>query len=69
MIEQFSNQIEEAQQEAKLLKEYAKHLENASTSSDNNYKYLVLDENMKMWVEIDSYLKNENNTYTKITKI
>ena len=61
MIEQFNNQIKEAQQEAELLKEYAEHLETASVSSDNNYKFLVLDENMKMWVEIDSYLNNKNN--------
>lgn len=61
MIEQFTNQIEDAKQEAKLLKEYAAHLEKASASENNEYRYLVLDENMKMWVEIDSYLKNKNN--------
>jgi flagellar biosynthesis regulator FlaF len=36
-------------------------LEKASTSKNDGYKLLVLDENMKMWVEIDSYLKNKNN--------
>ena len=61
MIENIENQIENARQEANLLKEYAKHLERASVSDDSEYKYLVLDENMKMWVEIDSYLKNKNN--------
>lgn len=61
MIEKIQSQIEDAQQEAELLKEYAKHLEKASVSEDSEYKYLVLDENMKMWVEIDSYLKNKNN--------
>lgn len=60
MIE-INNQIEDAKKEAVLLKEYAQHLEKASSSDDNEYKYLVLDENMKMWVEIDSYLKNKNN--------
>lgn len=60
MIE-INNQIEDAKNEAVLLKEYAQHLEKASSSDDNEYKYLVLDENMKMWVEIDSYLKNKNN--------
>ena len=55
------NQIEDAKKEAMLLREYAQHLEKASSSDDNEYKYLVLDENMKMWVEIDSYLKNKNN--------
>ena len=61
MIEKIQSQIEDAQQEAELLKEYAKHLEKASVSNDSEYKYLVLDENMKMWVEIDSYLHNKNN--------
>ncbi len=61
MIEKIQSQIKDAQQEAELLKEYAKHLEKASVSEDSEYKYLVLDENMKMWVEIDSYLKNKNN--------
>ena len=61
MIENIQSQIEAAQQEAKLLKEYADHLQKASTSDDCKYKYIVLDENMKMWVEIDSYLKNKNN--------
>ena len=60
MIE-INNQIEDAKNEAKLLKKYAKHLEKASVSNDDKYKFLVLDENMKMWVEIDSYLNNKNN--------
>ena len=60
MIE-INNQIEDAKKEAMLLKEYAQHLEKASTSKNDGYKLLVLDENMKMWVEIDSYLKNKNN--------
>ena len=60
MIE-IDNQIEDTKKEAMLLKEYAQHLEQASSSDNNEYKYLVLDENMKMWVEIDSYLKNKNN--------
>ena len=55
------NQIEDAKKEANLLKEYAKHLEKASASKDDKYKFLILDENMKMWVEIDSYLHNKNN--------
>jgi flagellar biosynthesis regulator FlaF len=61
MIEKIQSQIEAAQHEAKLLKEYADHLQKASTSNNCEYKYIVLDENMKMWVEIDSYLKNKNN--------
>ena len=52
MIEKIQSQIEDAQQEAELLKEYAKHLEKASVSNDSEYKYLVLDENMKLegWI-------------------
>ena len=61
MFEKIQSQIEAAQQEAKLLKEYADHLQKASTSEDCEYKCIILDENMKMWVEIDSYLKNKNN--------
>ena len=61
MIEKIQSQIEDAKQEAKLLKEYAEHLQKASVSDDCEYKYLVLDENMKIWVEIDSYLKNKSN--------
>lgn len=61
MIKNIQSQLEDARQEANLLKEYAKHLEKASVSEDCDYKYLILDENMKMWVEIDAYLKNKNN--------
>ena len=61
MVENILNQIENAKQEANLLKEYAKHLKSAAVSEDDEYKYLILEENMKMWVEIDSYLKDKNN--------
>ena len=61
MIKNIQSQLEDARQEANLLKEYAKHFEKASVSEDCDYKYLILDENMKMWVEIDAYLKNKNN--------
>ena len=67
MIE-INGQIEAAKKEAMLLKEYAHNLEKASVSNDNKYKFLVLDENMKMWVEIDSYLNNKNNLLPKEIK-
>ena len=40
MIE-INNQIENAKKEAMMLKEYAQHLEKASASDNNEYKYLV----------------------------
>ena len=61
MLDEIKNQIEGATQEAKLLQDYALHLETASKSKDNGYKLLILDENLKMWVAIDASMKNPNN--------
>lgn len=61
MMEEIKNQINGAVEEAELLQDYAGHLETAAKSSDNRYKLLVLDENLKMWVAIDSSMKNPNN--------
>lgn len=61
MMEEIKNQINGAVEEAELLQDYAGHLETAAKSSDNRYKLLVLDENLKMWVAIESSMKNPNN--------
>ena len=61
MMEEIKNQINGAVEEAELLQDYAGHLETAAKSSDNRYKLLVLDENLKMWVAIEASMKNPNN--------
>lgn len=61
MIEEIKSQIEGASEEAELLQEFAEHLETAAKSKNDGYKLLVLDENMKMWVAIESSIKNPNN--------
>ena len=58
MIDEIRDQIDGATQEAELLQEYAEHLEAAAKSNDSEYKMLVLDENLKIWVAIDSSTKN-----------
>ncbi len=54
-------QIRDAENEAKLLMNFALALSKASTSSDENFKLLALDENLKLWVEIESSLKSAKN--------
>ena len=49
MIEKIQSQIEDAQQEAELLKEYAKHLEKASNSNDSEYKYDFKDKDISIF--------------------
>ena len=61
MKNEILNQLEGAIEEATLLHEYAEHLDVASTSKDNNYKLLVLNDNLNMWVSIESSLKNKTN--------
>ena len=61
-------QLDGAKEEADLLEEYAEYLESASQSSDNEYKLLVLDDNLKMWVAIESSVKNEKNFLPKEIK-
>ena len=58
MIYEIRDQIDGATKEAELLQEYAEHLEAAAKSNDSEYKMLVLDENLKIWVAIDSSTKN-----------
>lgn len=61
MLDEIKNQIDGANQEAELLREYADSLENAARSKSDNYKLLVLDENLKMWVAIEASMKSPKN--------
>ena len=54
-------QIKYAEDEAKLLLGYAQALSKASTSNNEQMKLLTLDENLKLWVEIETSLKSAKN--------
>lgn len=68
MVNEIIDQIDGASREAELLQEYAEHLEEASKSKSDDYKLLVLDENLKMWVAIESSMKNPNHMLPKEIK-
>ena len=55
------DEIRDAEEEAQILLGYAQALSKASTSNDDHVKLLTLDENMKLWVEIESSLKSAKN--------
>ena len=55
------NQIKCAENEARVLMNYAMALSKASMSEDKNYRLLALDNNLKLWVEIESSLKSAKN--------
>ena len=54
-------QINEIEEQSALLMNYASALSNAATSNQDGYKLLVLDENLKLWVEIETSLKSAKN--------
>lgn len=54
-------QINETEEQATLLMNYAMALSKAATSDQDGYKLLVLDENLKLWVEIETSLKSAKN--------
>lgn len=54
-------QIKYAEEEAKLLLGYAQALSKASTSNNEQMKLITLDENLKLWVEIETSLKSAKN--------
>lgn len=56
-----NDQIRDAEEEAKILLGFAQALTKASTSNDEHIKLLTLDENLKLWVEIESSLKSAKN--------
>ena len=61
MIDEIELQLDGVEEEAKLLQEYADYLMQASKSQDDNYKLLVLDDNLNMWVSIEAATKDKNN--------
>lgn len=54
-------QINETEEQATLLMNYAMALSKAANSEQDGYKLLVLDENLKLWVEIETSLKSAKN--------
>ena len=68
MLDEIKEQINGASEEAELLSEYANSLENAARSHSDNYKLLVLDENLKMWVAIEASMKSPKNLMPKEIK-
>lgn len=54
-------QIRDAEEEASLLMGYANALTKAANSADEHIKLITLDENMKLWVEIETSLKSAKN--------
>ena len=56
-----NNQIKDAETEATILMNYAMALANASLSDNENVKLVALDNNLKLWVEIETSLKSAKN--------
>ncbi len=56
-----NDQIRDAEEEAKILMGFAQALSKAAVSNDDHIKLLTLDENLKLWVEIESSLKSAKN--------
>lgn len=56
-----NDQIRDAEEEAKILMGFAQALSKAAASNDDHIKLLTLDENLKLWVEIESSLKSAKN--------
>ena len=50
------DEIRDAEEESKILMGFAQALSKASTSNNDQIKLLTLDENLKLWVEIESSL-------------
>lgn len=55
------NQISDAEKEAAVLMDYAMALSKASLSNDEHEILTILDENLKLWVEIETSLKSAKN--------
>ncbi len=54
-------QIKEAEDQAQIMMGYSQALSKAANSSNDKLKLLTLDENLKLWVSIESSLKNSKN--------
>ena len=62
------DEIRDAEDESKILMGFAQALSKASTSENDQIKLLTLDENLKLWVEIESSLKSAKNLLPKEIK-
>lgn len=56
-----NEQIREAEEQAKIMLGFAQALSKAASSNDEHLKLLTLDENLKLWVEIEASLKSAKN--------
>jgi len=56
-----TNQIKDAETEAAILLNSAMALSKASISNDEKLKLITLDNNLKLWVEIETSLKSAKN--------
>lgn len=56
-----TDQIKDAETEATILLNYAMALSKASTSNNEKEKLLALDNNLKLWVEIETSLRSAKN--------
>jgi len=62
------NQIDDAEREASLLMDYAMALSKASAGTNEHEKLIALDNNLKLWVEIETSLKSAKNLLPKALK-
>ena len=53
--------IMSAEAEAMVLVNYSMDLSKAFAGEDNNYKIVALENNLRLWVEIETSLKNAKN--------
>ena len=62
------DQIKQAEVEAEIFLKYAMALSKASTSNDDTQKLLALDNNLKLWVEIETSLKDAKSLLSQEIK-
>ena len=62
------DQIKQAEVEAEIFLKYAMALSKASTSDDDTQKLLALDNNLKLWVEIETSLKDAKSLLSQEIK-
>ena len=62
------DQIKQAEVEAEIFLKYALTLSKASTSDDDTEKLIALDNNLKLWVEIETSLKDAKNLLSQDIK-
>ncbi len=56
-----TNQVKNAEKEASILLNHAVELSHAAAGNSDKEKILALDSNLKLWVEIETTLKNAKN--------